>query len=110
MMANFIALMNYLKTAEYILRGAPRHTFVADKRLQPRVANSRAEGFKLFARAFGDQFDAAVGQITHNAGNFKSGGDGFRGVTEPDALHVAGVKNPHAAAFGNWHLFQHAEM
>ena len=93
MMANFIALMHYFKTAKFILRGAPRYIFVADKMFQPRVANGGAEGFELFARAFGGQFDAAVGQITHNAGNFKSGGDGFRGVAKTDTLHMAGIKN-----------------
>jgi hypothetical protein len=55
MMANFIALMDYFKAAEFILRGAPRHVFAVDKRLQPCVADGRAEGFQLFACAFGDQ-------------------------------------------------------
>ena len=61
MIANFIASMNYFKTAKIILRFAPRDFFVADKVLQPRVAKGRPEGFQFFARAFGDQFDAAVG-------------------------------------------------
>jgi hypothetical protein len=60
--------------------------------------------------ALGDQFDAAVGQITHNTGNFKSGGGGSRGVAEPDALHVTGINNPHAAAVCDWHLLRHAGM
>ena len=100
--------MNYLETAELILRGAPRHIFVADKTFQPRVADGRAKGFKLFARALGGQFNATVGLITHVAGNFKSGDDGLRGVAEPDALHVAGIKNPHATAVCDWHWFRHA--
>ena len=102
--------MNYLETAEFILRGAPRYIFVADKSFQPRVANARTEGFKLFARALGRQFDAAVGQVTHYPGNIKPGGDGFRGVAEPDALHAAGIKHPHTTAVGGWHWFRHTGM
>ena len=33
------------------------------------------------------------GRLRTDAGDFKAGGDGFRGVTKPDALHVAGIKN-----------------
>jgi hypothetical protein len=60
-MANFIALMNYLETAKIILRGAPRHIFVVDKTFQPGVADGGPEGFQLFARTLGGQFDATVG-------------------------------------------------
>ena len=64
--------------------------------------------------AFGDEFDAAVGQVADGAGDFKTGGDGLGGVAEPDALHAAGIKNIHAAAVGNgrggWRLNRHGRM
>ena len=101
MMANFIALANYFKTTNIILSGAPRHSLAADKGFQSRIAYGIAESSKLFAHTFGDQLDSTVGQIAHGAGDFKSGGDGFRGVAESNTLHMAGIKNFHAAAACN---------
>lgn len=83
--------MDYLETAKIILRGAPRHIFIVDKMFQSRVADGRAEGFEFFARTLGGQFDATVRQVTHGAGNIKSSGDRFRGVTKTHTLHAAGI-------------------
>ena len=65
------------------------HFFVADETGQPGFADRLAKRFEFFAQPFGDEFDAAVIQVTHNAGDFKSGGDVFGGVTEAHALHAA---------------------
>ena len=48
-----------------------------------------AERFQFLVRAFGDQFHASIRQIADDAGDFKAGGDGFRGVAKPDTLHTA---------------------
>ena len=88
-----LRLSNNFKSMKFILRVAPRDLSSRIKSRKPRVANGGAKGFQFRARAFGDQFHAAVRQIAHGAGHFKSGGDGFRGVAKTDALHVAGVKN-----------------
>ena len=84
-----LRLADNFKTAKFILRVAPIYIFVADKASKSRIADGGAKGFQFLARAFGDQFHAAVGQIADGAGDFKSGGDGFRGVAKPDTLHVA---------------------
>ncbi len=102
--------MNYLETAEFILRGAPRHIFIVDKMFQAGVADGCAEGLEFLVPALGCQFDAAVGQSTHGAGNIKSGGHGFRGVAKADALHMAGIQDVQTAAVRDWRAFGHAGM
>ena len=42
--------------------------------------------------------DPATGQIADRASNVEAVGDRFRGVTEPDALHLTRVKNLHSPA------------
>ena len=59
-----------------------------------------AESVKFITPALGGEFDAAIGQIAHRAGDLKAGGDGFGGMPETDALNTAGIKNCHAAAGG----------
>ena len=73
----------------FILRVTPIYTFVADKASKSRTADGDAKRFQFFGRAFGDQFHASVRQIADDAGDFKTGGDGFRGVAKPDTLHAA---------------------
>jgi len=109
MMANFIALVNYFKTAKLILRGAPRYIFAADKRFQPRVADGRAEGFQFFARAFGDQCDAAVDTLRTTPETSNPAATVSR-CSETRRPARAGIKNFQAAAAGNWHLLRHAAM
>ena len=71
------------------MRGEPTYLLIANKASKTFIANGSTECLKLLARAFSDQFDAAIGQIADNAGNFKTGGDGFDGVAKANALHAA---------------------
>ena len=71
------------------MRVTPTYTFVADKASKSRTANGTAKRFQFLGRALGDQFHASVWQIADDAGDFKAGGDGFRGVAKPDTLHTA---------------------
>ena len=93
------------KSMKFIFRNAPIYMFVPNKSSKTCVPDGGVESLQFRARALGDQFDAAVRQIADNASDFKSGGHGFGGVTEPDALHAAGIKNPHAAPAGDWLAF-----
>jgi hypothetical protein len=61
------------------------------------AADCLSECFEFGARAFRDQFNATIRQVTHKAVNFKSGGDSFHHVTKTNALHMAGIKNLQAA-------------
>ena len=100
MMAYFISLAGNFKTAKIILRVAPSYIFVADKASKSRAANGLAEGFQFLARAFGDEFDATVGQIADGAGDFKAGGDGFGGVAK--ARRPARGLNKKSSGGGGW--------
>jgi hypothetical protein len=99
---------------KFILRVAPTYTFVADKASKSRASDGVAKRFEFFARTFGDEFDAAVGQIAHNAGDLKTGGESLGGVAKADALDAAGIENLQAMAAGGWcerwRLFRHGRM
>jgi hypothetical protein len=71
------------------LRGDPIYLFVLDQASETCIADGSAERLKFFARSFGDEFDAAIGQIADETGDLKTGGDGFYGMAEPHALHAA---------------------
>jgi len=77
------------KTAKFILCCGPIYLLVADKASKTFSADGGAERFEFRARAFGDELDAAVRQVVDDAGDFKTGGGGFGGVAEADALHAA---------------------
>src|ERR1700733_7568089 len=96
--------------AELILRFGPVYIFVTDKMLQPGVAYRFAEGFEFRPGALDNEVDAAIRQVTHSSGDFKSGGDGFCRVTEPDALHATRIKNFHATTVRDWRLLRHVGM
>jgi hypothetical protein len=87
---------------------------VADKSSKTFRPDGGAKGFEFGARALGGELDAAVGQVAHTAGDFKTGGDGLDGVTKPNALHAAGIKNIQAAAVGGrsagWRWHRHGRM
>ena len=67
----------------------PRYLLVPDKASKTFIANGGAERLEFCARALGDEFDPAVRQIANGAADFKTGGDGFDGITKADALHAA---------------------
>jgi hypothetical protein len=91
MMAYFIAFIGQFQNRE--IHFARRPSFYAfSSRIKPATRRRGWPSRKASSSssiAFGDEFDATVGQVTHVAGDFKSGGDGFGGVTEADALHAA---------------------
>ena len=66
--------------------------------------------FQFVFGAFRDQLHSAAGQIADRAGHFKAGGDRFHGVAEPDALHLARVKNLHSPAIHTIHPRQCATI
>src|SRR5208283_3886839 len=99
MIANFIQLLPYnFKPAKVTPGFSPGNIFVPNKMIQARLADCPAKGFQLVAGAFRGQFHSPAGQVTHRAGHVEAGGDRFRGVPEPDALHVARIKNLHSPA------------
>ena len=73
----------------FIFCVGPIYLLVADKASKSCTTDGFTKGLKFRALALGDEFNAAIGQIAHEAGNFKTGGDGFDGITETDALHAA---------------------
>ena len=96
MMAYFIFQWTISKSLNSFCEPVPTHTFISDKSSQPRVADGRAKRIKFLACALGDEMDSTVWQVADGAGNFKTGGDIFCGVTKPDSLDAPGIKNPHA--------------
>ena len=71
------------------MRVGPSYLLVADKASKTFSADGGAERLEFRAGTFGDEFDAAIGQIADGAADFKTGGDGFCGIAKPDALHAA---------------------
>jgi hypothetical protein len=71
------------------LSGGPIYMLIADKASKTFSADGGAEGVEFGARAFGGEFDAAIGQVADCAGDFKTGGGGFGGVAKTHALHAA---------------------
>jgi len=67
----------------------PNYTFVTDKASKSCATNGVMKCLQFPAGALGNQFNASVRQIADEAGDFKAGGDGFRGVAKPDTLHTA---------------------
>jgi hypothetical protein len=96
----FHLLPDDFKTLKFIFRNGPSYLFVANKSSKTCGAEGGAKGVEFGADALGDEFDAAVGKVADDAGDFKAGGDGSGGVTKADALHITGVKHGHAAAGG----------
>jgi len=103
----FHFLANNLKSPKFIFRVRPHYLLVADKSSKTCIVERGAESGEFRMAAFGVEFHAAVGQIADGAGDFKTGGDGFGGVTKADALHATGEKNGHSTAGGNWNRWRH---
>ena len=74
---------------KFIFCGGPIYLLIANKASKTFSANGGAKSLQFRVRSLGDEFDAAIGQVAHEAGDFKTGGDGFDGITETDALHAA---------------------
>jgi len=74
---------------KFIFCVGPTYTFVADKASKSCTTNGVAKRLQFFAGALGNQGNASVRQIADDAGDFKAGGDGFRGVAKSDTLHTA---------------------
>ena len=74
---------------KFIFCAGPIYTFVADKASKSCAMDRLAEGFEFRAVTLGNQLHPAVRKITDGAGDIKTGGDGFRGITKTDALHLA---------------------
>ena len=74
---------------KFILCVTPIYTFVADKASKSCATNGVMKRLQFLAGALGNQFNAPVRQIADEAGDFKAGGDGFRGVAKSDTLHTA---------------------
>ena len=66
--------------------------------IQPGLPYGLTKRAQFFLRAFGEQLYAAIGQIANSSRNFKTGGNGFDGISKPDALHAARIKNMHPLA------------
>jgi hypothetical protein len=105
----FHFLTNYFKSPKFIFCVCPIYLLVADKSSKTCIVQRRAESVKLFASAFGHQFDPAVGQIADGAGDFKPGGDRLGGVAKAHALHMTGEKRGHPAAKGVGGRLRHAQ-
>ncbi len=82
-----------------MLRFIPVYLFLLNKASKTFIADGVAERLQLCARALGDEFNAAIGQVADDAVDDKAGGDGLDGVTKSHALHAARIKNIQAAAF-----------
>jgi len=74
---------------EFIFCFAPIYTFVADKASKSCATDGVTKCLQFPAATLGNQFHPSVRQIADGANDFKTGGDGFRSVTKPDALHEA---------------------
>src|SRR5262245_50707891 len=99
MMANFMQLLAYdFEPAKFVLCFRPTHIFLLNKMFQTRRPYGLTKGIQLISGSFGHQFNAAIGQIAHYAGDFKSTGDRSGSITKPDTLHAARVKNLHPCA------------
>ena len=83
-----------------MLRFRPVYLLGLNKASETFIADGGAKGLELRRPAFGDEFDAAIGEVTDSAGHRKPGGDRFDGVAESHALHAAGIKNLQATARG----------
>src|ERR1043166_112395 len=109
MMANFMALLcRYFKPAKLARCFTPTHVFFPNKMLQTCLANRLPKRFQLVLGAFGHQFDPAIGQVAHRAGDLETAGDRFCRITKPDALHSASVPNLHSLAIRSTHRRQSA--
>ena len=64
--------------------------FVANVAEKP-LANFAQEGIQLVGFAFGDQFDATIGEIANVTADFVAASDRVRRVSKPDALHSPGI-------------------
>lgn len=62
---------------------------VADKTSKTFGADGGLKGLEFGAGTFGDELDAAIGQVADGAVDFKTGRDGFGGVTKSNALDAA---------------------
>ena len=55
------------------------------------LANFAQERIQLVRFAFGDQFDATIGEIANVTADFVAASDRVRRVSKPDALHSPGI-------------------
>jgi hypothetical protein len=102
----FHFLTDNLKTLKCILRFIPRDGFIADKMFHIS-ANGSQERFEFLACPFGDQFNAAVGQISHSSGNFKARGGGFCHIAKSNTLNPSRIKSFRAATVSGFRLVRH---
>ena len=83
-------MRNY-KTTKLIFRVSPASLLLANEAAHFRIANCLEKSVQFLFEPLGEEFNAAIGQITHRADHFKPRGDSFYGVTKPDALNAAQV-------------------
>jgi hypothetical protein len=97
-----------------MLRFTPAYFLTVNKASETFITDGGAKRRELLTRALGNQFHAAIGQVADEAGDFITGGDSLHGVTKPDALHAAGIKNIQAALLrgrrAGWRFNRHGRM
>ncbi len=69
--------------------GGPIYLLVTDKTSKTFIADGHPKRLEFGPGTLGDEFDAAIGQVADGAGDFKTGRDGFGGMTKSNALDTA---------------------
>lgn len=77
---------------------APDYFLTLNKASETFSPDGGAKRLEFSARAFGGEFDAAVGQVANAPGDFKAGGNPLDCVAKANALHAPGIINPQADA------------
>src|SRR5689334_15363676 len=99
MIANFMSLLPYdFKPAILVLAFGPLDLFMTNEMVESRRANRLPECFQFVSRAFGEQLDAAIRQVTNHAGDFKTSGGRFYRIAKANTLHVTGIVYLHSLA------------
>lgn len=91
-------LSDDFKPAKFAHRIAPLNCFITNKVTQPFLSYGLPKGLQFFFRAFGDQLDPAIRQVTDRACHLKTGGNRLHSITKSDALHATRIKNLHSLA------------
>jgi hypothetical protein len=84
-------LSHNLKPAKLIGRLGPTHIFPFYKMFQAGITHRLAKTFQFGPLALGNEFDAAIRQITHGPDNLETVRDRARAIPEANALHAAGI-------------------
>jgi hypothetical protein len=82
--------MSNVETREFTAGRLHVAAFVANVAEKP-LANFAQEGVQLVRLAFGDQFDATIGEIANVTADFVAASDRMRRVSKPDTLHSPGI-------------------